>query len=125
MVSNLMRLLELTPEVQKLINAKKLGMGHARALLALSSAQQTQAARECVSKGLSARQAEALVRKMLNPPPKKTRTVDPDIQRLQDDLAETLCAKVKIQHGNRGKGKLVINYNSSDELEGIIGHLKK
>jgi ParB family chromosome partitioning protein len=125
MVSNLMRLLELPKEVRKLIDSKQLGMGHARALLSLSEPQQLQAATQVVKGGLSARQTEALVRKMLNPPLLKPRRVDPDILSLQDDLAETLCAKVRIQHGNKGKGKLVIAYNSTDELEGIIGHLKK
>jgi ParB family chromosome partitioning protein len=125
MVSNLMRLLELSPEVRKLIDSKQLGMGHARALLALSTVQQNQAAREIVKHELSARKTEALVRRMLNPPATKTTRTDPDILRLQDDLAETLCARVRIQHSNKGKGKLVISYNSPDELEGIIGHLKK
>ena len=100
-------------------------MGHARALLSLSQAQQIQAARDIVKRELSVRQTEALVRKILNPPEPVSRQVDPDILRLQDELAETLCAKVQIQHGKKGKGKLVIAYNSSDELEGIIGHLKK
>jgi len=125
MVSNLMRLLELSPQVRKLIDSNQLGMGHARALLSLNQSQQAQAASEVVKKELSVRKTEALVRRMLNPPASKQRPVDPDILRLQDDLAETLCAKVRIQHGNKGKGKLVISYNSADELEGIIGHLKK
>ena len=90
-----------------------------------SDAQQAVAAREVVKKGLSVRETEALVRRLLNPPKRRSRTVDPDILRLQDDLAETLCARVRIQHGPKGKGKLVIAYNSADELEGIIGHLKK
>lgn len=125
MVSNLMRLLELSPQVRKLIDSNQLGMGHARALLSLNQSQQAQAASEVVKKELSVRKTEALVRRMLNPPASKQRPVDPDILRLQDDLAETLCAKVRIQHGGKGKGKLVISYNSADELEGIIGHLKK
>jgi ParB family chromosome partitioning protein len=122
MVTNLLRLLELSGEVRKLVDSKKLGMGHARALLSLSKVQQLQAAREIVKKELSVRQAEALVRRMLNPPPPPDRRTDPDVKRLED---ETLCAKVKIQQGNKGKGKLVIAFNSNDELEGIIGHLKK
>jgi ParB family chromosome partitioning protein len=125
MVTNLLRLLELSSEVRKLVDSKKLGMGHARALLSLSKGQQLQAAREIVKKELSVRQAEALVRRLLNPPPPPGRRIDPDVKRLEDDLAEALCAKVKIQQGNKGKGKLVIAYNSNDELEGIIGHLKK
>ena len=125
MVSNLLRLLELSEEVRELVDARHLEMGHARALLSLQGARQIQAAREVVRKKLSVRQTEALVRRLLNPSKTKPPTIDPDILRLQEELAETLCAKVKIQHGKKGKGKLVINYNSSDELEGIIGHLKK
>ncbi len=125
MVSNLMRLLGLPSEVRKMIDSRQIGMGHARALLSLSQAQQIQAGRDIVKRELSVRQTEALVRKILNPPEPVSRQVDPDILHLQDELAETLCAKVRIQHGKKGKGKLVIAYNSSDELEGIIGHLKK
>jgi len=124
MVSNLLRLLELTREVRDMIDARHLEMGHARALLALPDGLQVRAAREVARKKLSVRETEALVRRLQNPPKPKSRAVDPDILRLQDDLAEALCAKVRIQHGNKGKGKLVIEYNSADELEGIIGHLK-
>jgi ParB family chromosome partitioning protein len=125
MVSNLLRLLELSEEVRGMVDDRHLEMGHARALLSLAPDLQLQAAREVVRKQLSVRETERLVRRLQNPPKKKTRRADPDILRLQDDLAETLCAKVKIQHGPKGKGKLVIAYNSPDELEGIIGHLKK
>jgi len=125
MVSNLLRLLELSEAVRNMVDARHLEMGHARALLSLGPGQQVQAAREVVRKKLSVRETEALVRRMLNPPKSRTQPADPDILRLQDQLAETLCAKVRIQHGKKGKGKLVISYNSSDELEGIIGHLKK
>ena len=125
MVSNLLRLLELSETVRNMVDARHLEMGHARALLSLGPGQQVQAAREVVRKKLSVRETEALVRRMLNPPTSRSQPADPDILRLQDQLAETLCAKVRIQHGKRGKGKLVISYNSSDELEGIIGHLKK
>ena len=123
-VSNLLRLLELSEDVREMVDARHLEMGHARALLSLSHALQVRAAREVVRKELSVRETERLVRRLLNPPKPGSRTVDPDILRLQDQLSEALCAKVKIQHGQKGKGKLVIAYNSPDELEGIIGHLK-
>ena len=123
-VSNLLRLLDLTEEVRGLVAARKLEMGHARALLGLDGLLQAQAARDVVRKQLSVRETEALVRRLLNPQRPKRRTVDPDIQSLQERLAERLCAVVKIQHGPKGKGKLVISYNSADELEGIIAHLK-
>jgi ParB family chromosome partitioning protein len=123
-VSNLLRLLELTAEVRDMVDARHLEMGHARALLSLDPASQASAAREVVRKKLSVRETERLVRRLQNPPKPAAKKADPDILRLQEDLAGTLCAKVRIQHGLSGKGKLVIAYNSADELEGIIGHLK-
>ena len=122
-VSNLLRLLELSQEVRELVDARHLEMGHARALLTLDESMQAQAAREVVSKGLSVRETEQLVRRLKNPPVQKTHTLDPDVQLLQDKLAEKLCAKVKLTHNARGKGKLVIAYNSADELDGILAHL--
>ena len=122
-VSNLLRLLELSEEVRELVDARHLEMGHARALLTLDASMQAQAAREVVSKGLSVRETEQLVRRLKNPPLPKTRVLDPDVQLLQDKLAEKLCAKVKLTHNARGKGKLVIAYNSADELDGILAHL--
>lgn len=119
-VSNLLRLLELSEEVRELVDARHLEMGHARALLSLDATMQARAAREVVAKRLSVRETEHLVRRMKNPPQRKPLTMDPDIRRLQDNLSEKLCAKVKLQHNARGKGKMVIAYNSADELEGIL-----
>jgi len=119
-VSNLLRLLELSAEVRELVDARHLEMGHARALLTLEPSLQAQAAREVVSKELSVRQTEDLVRRLKNPPVRKTVRLDPDVQHLQDRLSEKLCAKVKLQYNARGKGKMVIAYNSADELEGIL-----
>jgi ParB family chromosome partitioning protein len=77
------------------------------------------------AKGLSVRDTERLVRRLLEPPrPAPAPTADPDVRRLQDNLAERLGAAVRIQHGRGGKGKLVIPYNSLDELDGIIAHIK-
>jgi ParB family chromosome partitioning protein len=122
-VSNLLRLLELSEEVRELVDARHLEMGHARALLTLEPSMQAQAAREVVSKNLSVRETERLVRRLKNPPAQKTTVIDPDIQRLQDNLSEKLCARVKLTHNARGKGKMVIAYNSADELEGILEQL--
>lgn len=122
-VSNLLRLLELSSEVRELVDDRHLEMGHARALLALPEDLQAQAAREVVRRQLSVRETEILVKRLQKPAKPRSAAVDPDILRLQDDLTERLCARVRIQHGNGGKGKLVISYNSSDELDGIIGHL--
>jgi ParB family chromosome partitioning protein len=122
-VSNLLRLLELSEEVRELVDARHLEMGHARALLTLDATMQAKAAREVVAKDLSVRETERLVRRMKNPPVRKPQIIDPDIQQLQDRVAEKLCAKVKLRHGAGGKGKMVISYNSSDELEGILEHM--
>lgn len=124
-VSNLLRLLELSGEVRELVDDRHLEMGHARALLALPEGLQAQAAREVVRRQLSVRETEALVKRLQAPAKPKTRAQDPDIARLQDELTEKLCARVRIQHNAKGKGKLVIAYNSADELDGIIGHLAK
>lgn len=122
-VSNLLRLLVLSEEVRELVDARHLEMGHARALLTLEPALQAQAAREVVAKDLSVRETEKLVRRLKNPPLPRKREVDPDVQQLEDRLAEKLCARVKLTHNARGKGKMVIAFNSNDELEGILEHL--
>ena len=119
-VSNLLRLLDLSAEVRELVDARHLEMGHARALLTLEPALQAQAAREVVRKELSVRETEQLVRRLKDPPVRKQVRLDPDVQHLQDRLSEKLCAKVKLQYNARGKGKMVIAYNSADELEGIL-----
>ena len=125
-VSNLLRLLELNDDVKRMLEQRQLEMGHARALLALKDSAQSAAARTVVDKGLSVRETERLVRRLAdNAPAKKPATgLDPDIRRLQDELSEKLGAGVQVQHGAQGKGKLVIQYNSLDELDGILAHIK-
>jgi ParB family chromosome partitioning protein len=119
-VSNLLRLLELSAEVRELVDARHLEMGHARALLSLDADQQPKAARAVVQKTLSVRETEQLVRRMKNPPRRKEQVQDPDVRRLQDRLTEKLCARVRLTHNAKGKGKMVISYNSPDELQGIL-----
>ena len=125
-VANLLRLMTLQEDVRRLVEHGDLEMGHARALLALTGQDQSQAARSVVGKGLSVRQTEALVRKLLaskdEAPVEKQ--LDPNIRSLQDDLAQKLGARVQIQHSAAGKGRLVLNYNSLDELDGILSHIK-
>jgi ParB family chromosome partitioning protein len=129
-VSNLIRLLDLAPEVLQLLGAGSLDMGHARALLGLSGNRtQWEAARRVVEKGLSVRETEALVKRLQSGAPMTgakngASIVDPDIRRLQIELGDKLGAKVAIQHTAKGKGKLVINYNSVDELDGILSKFK-
>jgi len=124
-VANLLRLMSLQADVRRLVEHGDLEMGHARALLALSDADQSQAARTVVGKGLSVRQTEALVRQQLarKDQPKEEKRLDPNIRHLQDDLAQRLGTKVQIQHSTKGKGKLVLAYNSLDELDGILSHI--
>jgi len=125
-VANLLRLMTLQEDVQRLVEHGDLEMGHARALLGLAGANQSQAARTVVSKGLSVRQTEALVRHLLalKKPPVAPKHIDPNIRHLQDDLSQRLGAPVHIQHSAKGKGKLVLTYNSLDELDGILSHIK-
>ena len=125
-VTNLLRLMTLQEDVRRLVEHGDLEMGHARALLALEGGDQSHAAAQVVGKGMSVRQTEALVRNLLasKDKPKEPKTVDPNIRHLQDDLAQRLGTKVQIQHSAKGKGKLVLNYNSLDELDGILSHIK-
>jgi ParB family chromosome partitioning protein len=125
-VSNLLRLLTLNDDVRRMLEHGDLEMGHARALLALEGAAQSEAARDVAAKGYSVRETEQLVRRLGAEPAKSKKTakaIDPDIRRLQDDLTEKLAAKVVLQHAAKGNGKLVIHYNSLDELDGILAHL--
>jgi len=125
-ITNLLRLMTLQEDVRRLLEHGDLEMGHARALLGLEGTDQSQAARSVVSKGLSVRQTEALVRNSLarEASPPEPRHMDPNIRQLQDDLATRIGAKVAIQHTAKGKGKLVLSYNSLDELDGILSHIK-
>jgi ParB family chromosome partitioning protein len=127
-VSNLLRLLELAPEVCERVERRELEMGHARALLGLSQRrQQVEVAALVARKGLSVRETEALVRRLTQPqaPPgdgatRAGKAADPNIRRLEQDLAEKLGARVAIEHGAGGKGRLVVQYNTLDELDGIL-----
>jgi len=125
-VSNLLRLLTLEPKVMQMLEERQLEMGHARALLAILDSAQVQAAEQVYARGLSVRETEHLVRRLQQPatPKKASQDIDPDIRRFQDDLSEKLAAKVQIQHAPKGKGKMIIFYNSLDELDGILDHIK-
>jgi ParB family chromosome partitioning protein len=127
-VTNLLRLLELCPEAKALVESGDLEMGHARALLALvNTRSQAEVAALVARKGLSVRETEQLVRRMLAGKPAGKpagRSEDPDVRRLQDDLAERLGARVTIDHRAKGGGRLTIAYNSLDELEGILAHIQ-
>ena len=127
-VSNLLRLLDLEETTKELLDSGKLDMGHARALLALSGAKQVETAHIIAKKELSVRETEKLVKKIANPeqaadkkaPAKKAL----EVQKLEESLSQTLGAQVAIQYNNKGKGKLVVEYNNLDELDGILEHIK-
>jgi ParB family chromosome partitioning protein len=128
-VSNLLRLLELAPEVSEHLEKREIEMGHARALLALSNRrQQVEVALLIVKRGLSVRDAEGLVRRLQHPASGAAQGNaaggDPNVLRLEQELADKLGAKVAIQHSTGGKGKLVVSYNSLDELDGILAHIQ-
>jgi ParB family chromosome partitioning protein len=119
--------MELAEEVKQLLEQRSIEMGHARALLGLTTRrQQIEVAHLVAKKGLSVRDTEALVRRLLAPAAAaaaEPKSVDPDIHRLERELADKLGAKVAFEHTPSGKGKLVVSYNSLDELDGILTHI--
>lgn len=125
-VSNLLRLLDLEDEVKTMLENGDMEMGHARALLALSGEAQRSAARTVVAKGLSVRETEQMVRRLQAEPGEQTapKREDPNIRQLQEELSQRIGAAVKFQHGASGKGKMVIQYNSLDELDGILERIR-
>lgn len=126
-VTNLLRLMSLNHDVRLMLERGDIEMGHAKALLGLQTEFQSEAAKTVAGKGLSVRQTEVLVRKMLEQPAAKNvepQRQDPDINRLEQSLSERIGAKVEIQHSSKGSGKLTLRYNSLDELDGILAHIK-
>ncbi|MDX1705791.1 ParB/RepB/Spo0J family partition protein [Pseudidiomarina sp.] len=125
-VTNLLRLNNLEGETKTLLERGDIDLGHAKLLLALQGESQAEAARVIAAKAMTVREAEKLVRQILegpksNPEPKQP---DADIQRLEQRLSDHLGAAVAINHGRKGKGKVVINYSSLDELDGILTHFQ-
>jgi ParB family transcriptional regulator, chromosome partitioning protein len=125
-VTNLLRLLTLNADVREMLELGKMDMGHARALLALAGKAQSEAARQVVDKGLSVRETEQLVRRLLERPhtSKLPRGKDPDVRALEEKLSDKLGARVHLLQTSGAKGKLVIEYNSMDELDGILARIK-
>lgn len=123
-VTNLLRLLQLTEHCKTLLERGDMDMGHARALLSLEPSKQTDAAKLVVAKGLTVRETEKMVRNINQPKPVTAKpTKDHHIVSLEQQLADKIGAQVVIDHGAKGKGKMVINYHSLDELDGILQHL--
>lgn len=126
-VTNILRLLVLSDEVKAFLEKGLLEVGHAKVLLALTTQEQNNVAKTIVAKKLSVRQTEQLVAGLHNRASKSSKrlpAIDPDIRRLQNSLSEKLGAVVELQHGQQGKGKIVISYNSLAELDGILDHIK-
>ncbi len=126
-VTNLLRLLELNAKVKKLVESRKIDMGHARALLSLPLHEQMGAAETIIKQGLSVRATEKLVQHLLSGSKQgkvRQASKDPNIQSLENDLSEKMGAKVTIKQQSKGKGVLQINYHSLDELDGILKHIK-
>ena len=127
-VSNLLRLQDLSDKVAALLESRQLEMGHARALLAIADAgRQLDAARQVVKKGLSVRATEQLVKRLQQAdrkPAPKAAAANADIRRLEIEVSEKLGARVRVDHSAKGSGRLVISYNSLDELDGILEHIR-
>ncbi len=126
-VTNLLRLIELEDETKELLDGRQLDMGHARALLALKGIEQTATAQLIAKKGMSVRETERLIKKMLSHQPeteKKPPVKALEVQKLEENLSQKLGAKVAIQYNTKGKGKLVVEYNNLDELDGILAHIQ-
>jgi ParB family chromosome partitioning protein len=125
-VSNLLRLLDLPAEIKRLLDERKLEMGHARALATLPEQRATALALEAAEHGWSVRELEEAARRAEAAPrgkARKTAARDPNIAALERDLAEKLATRVVIAHARSGRGKLVIHYHSVDELDGILERL--
>jgi ParB family chromosome partitioning protein len=127
-VSNLLRLLDLPEPIRELLEQHRLEMGHARALLTLESGLAVALARKAAEHGWSVRELEEAARRAQTAPKGKAKKAaakrDPNIETLERELAEKLAAKVSIQHGRGGRGRLVISYHSVDELDGILERIR-
>jgi ParB family chromosome partitioning protein len=127
-VSNLLRLLDLPEPIRELLEQHRLEMGHARALLTLEAGLAVALARKAAEHGWSVRELEEAARRAQTAPKGKAKKVaakrDPNIETLERELSEKLAAKVSIQHGRGGRGRLVISYHSVDELDGILERIR-
>jgi ParB family chromosome partitioning protein len=125
-VTNLLRLLALCDTVKTMLEHGDIEMGHARALLTLTENLQIEAAQTIVTKGMSVRETEELVRQLQLPKLHQSAvaTVDPDILRLQQDLINRIRFKVAIKCNAKGKGKLVIQYNNLTELDKLLEYFQ-
>lgn len=126
-VTNALRLLSLTEEVKTMVESKQLEMGHARALLSLSSEFQLTAAKRIIEKGLSVREAEELAKYFQRPKSSQssTRPADPDLRRLQQNLSERLNLRLTIACNSKGKGKVIVQFNNLTELDKLLSYFEE
>jgi len=124
--TNLLRLLQLAKPAQDMLMAGDIEMGHARALLPLPKSEQGRVAAQVVDKGYSVRETERMVARTLNPPQHKVaaKAPDRDLLRLEEELADSLGATVKIAANRKGAGSLTIRFGSLDQLDGLLARLK-
>ena len=131
-VSNLLRLLELPPAIRALVEARRLEMGHARALLTLAPDMASRLASEAVANGWSVREVEHRVQQLASgkvpgaPSKKASGKAAPhaDIASLERELGEALGTRVVVQHGRGNTGRLVIHYSDLDTLDGVLERLR-
>lgn len=127
-VTNLLRLIDLEEKTKELLDQRQLDMGHARALLALNGTLQIEIAQKVAKNQLSVRETERLVKKINNTDENQVKADPPkkaiEVQKLEESLSEKLGAKVIVQYNTKGKGKLVVEYNNLDELDGILEHIR-
>ena len=124
-VSNLLRLLSLPEPVREMLHCGEIDMGHARALLSLPLLKQIEIAQQVVRKNLSVRETERLVQQLLEGAPvREIKPIDPDVARLQEEVAERIGAKVLIKPGKKGSGRITIDYASLDQLDDLLGRLR-
>jgi ParB family chromosome partitioning protein len=126
-VTNLLRLLNLSPEVQAFLEEGKIEMGHARSLLTLEEADQIAIAQQVIAESLSVRRCEALASGLstkTKPQTKSEKNKDPNTAALERELSEILGSPVDIKHNAKGKGKLVINFKNLDALQGVLDKIK-
>ncbi|MCS6785984.1 MAG: ParB/RepB/Spo0J family partition protein [Thiobacillaceae bacterium] len=124
-VTNTLRLLSLAKPVQAMLMDGKLEMGHARALLALPPARQTETAHEVVRRGLSVREVERLVARLLKPRPPQAVQKDRDVQRLEEELSQHLGTPVRISANRKGAGRVTIEFSNLDQLDGLLERLRR
>ena len=124
-ITNILRLNTLASYVKLKLADGLIEMGHARAVLSLDVTQQESIIKQAISRKLSVRAVEGLVRNFKRKPVKQVKRINHDTISLEKELSEHLAANIKITHKADGAGKLEIKYKSLNELQGIVSKFKK